>query len=852
MKHTRNLLLYLLLATLVTGCKLLLPKQYDDAETSFTAKQYDKAISAYLSADKESPDNIHIKQGLVKAYSHKAVALYEQAQSRPEEDIDTKIDLYKQSRTANANAKKELEKAVVLEPLDPGVKAPNARPGQLLLPPNSDEMEYTAKIKLYQHTLTKLKARTAEALMEEEQNQADVVKGLKEAVALMKTKPEGPVKAYEAYKPFDKYAQYMKKAAKAKAAIEKTAINFYEGRGLFYVSKDAFALASKDFKAAQAIIRNSHQASAGLLAVTAKQQINKNQFEDAYASLGEIQRTHPSSKFYKKHIGTIRTKVVDRGLARAEQLTLTASIEDKAKAFDIYHGLLPIAQPVAPLTSKVNVAISKLQDQVARNLTERAIVLNTKNSFAYSSNITALLTSAHGFSDKAALPFKRMAYRANQISKEKQALPVFFTTGGQAANRNPNFRDWMNEEIFSSIPRLGIDNVAAADAYDLPNQGKGISRRDAFNGEVVPFEHSEVLFYLDVKKYQFEERGRDRPKRKSSKYVSKRYMVHNPEWDRAKDKKERAEEAYEDAKYAAEELYNACKREASRAAAALGPFGNIAASVGCRMGTNALTDAVTGRDDARAEFRNTPRQIEKKEISRYRYEEYTVSVKGELIADLYAYDRRNKKTIKLEPVKLSVEKSGQILKNVEREDVNGLKNGEKNVPNLDNEIQQKEQSAFKHARTQMAMFLESHNWKRFCYQGEALEKQKLDHASADAYSQCIALAPRTASGSKEIASANQAIQKYMGFTPDMIAKYGANKSYQNFANNSYTLSDDELNAAKKAATFAFVSRPTIDLPAFDLNAEVAALKNGEPENLIAAPIGSSPSTQTVSLEIPAQ
>lgn len=853
MQITRNVLLCLFLATLVTGCKLLLPKQYEEAESHFTAKQYDRAVNAYLAADKESPDNVHIKQGLIKAYSHKAVALYEDAKSRPAEDIDNKIDLYKKAQIANANAKKVLEKIVVIEPLSPEINAPNSRPGQLLLPPNDNEMEYTAQIKLYKHTLTKLKARTAEALIEEEQNQAKVIQGLKDAVVLMKKKPDGPIQAYEAYKPYDKYANYMAKAKKAKRAIEKTAINFYEARGLFYVSKNAFAMASKDFKDAQSINNASPQATAGLLAVTAKQQINNSEYENAFTSLEQINKTHSSSKFYKKHIDSVRTQVVNRGLARAKKLTQTQSIKQKADAFEIYHELLPIAQPSKQLTASVNMAIGQLQDQVARNLTERAIVLNAKNSFAYSSNIASLLTSAHGFSEKAALPFKRMAYRANQISQEKLALPVLFATQGRDADRKPDFRDWMNEEIFSSIPKLGLNNVKAADAYDLPNQGKDVSQSIAFNDSVIPFDHTEVLFLLDVKRHNFQEKGRDRPKRKSSKYVSKRYMVHNPEWDRAKAKYERAKDAHEEAKYAAEEFYRACKREAERLLAQAGPLGGMIAGAGCRMGTNELTAALTGLNDARDEYHNTPKKIEKKEISRYRYEEYTVSVKGELIADLYAYDRRNKKKIKLEPIKLSVNKSGTILKNVKHDDVNGLRNGEKNVPNLDNEIAKREQSVFKHVRAQMAIFLESHNWKRFCYQGEALAKKNLIHASSDAFSQCIALAPKSANSSKEVIAANKAIQNYMGFTPDLITKYGANKNYQAFAKQDYVLSDDELSAAKQSSTFAFLTRPTIQLPSFDLNQEIAAMKReSNAPNSVSSPFGGTQGTQTVSLDAPAQ
>lgn len=852
MQITRHVLLCLFLATLVTGCKLLLPKQYDEAETHFTAKQYDRAVNAYLSADRESPDNVHIKQGLIKAYSHKAVALYKDAQSRPAEDIDNKIDLYKKAQTANANAKQVLAKIVVLEPLNPEVKTPSSRPGQLLLPPNGDEMEYTAQIKLYQKTLTKLKAYTAEALMEEENNQAKVIQGLKDAIALMKKKPDGPIQAYEAYQPYDKYSKYMAKAKKAKNAVENTAINFYEARGLYYVSKNAFAMASKDFKAAQKINNTSHQASAGLLAVTAKQQINKSEYENAFTSLEQINKTHTGSKFYKKHINTVRTQVVDRGLVRAKKLTLSNSINDKADAFNIYHELLPIAQPSKPLTAKVNIAIGQLQDQVARNLTERAIVLNAKNAFAYSSNISSLLSSAHGFSEKAAIPFKQMAYRANQISQEKLALPVLFATEGRDATRNPDFRDWMNEEIFSSIPKLGIQNVTAADAYDLPNQGKNINQNLAFNDTVIPFDHTEVLFLLDVKRHNFQEKGRDRPKRKSSKYVSKRYMVHNPQWDRAKANYERAKEAHEDAKVAAEDLYRACKREAERLLAQAGPLGGMLAGAGCRIGTNELTAALTGLNDARDQYHNTPRKIEKKEISRYRYDEYTVSVKGELVADLYAYDRRNNKRIKLEPIKLSVNKSGTILKNVKHDDVNGLKNGEKNVPVIEDEVQKKEQSTFKHVRAQMAMFLENHNWKRFCYQGEALAKKKLVHASADAFSQCVALAPKSSGNSKEIIAANKAIQDYMGFTPDMIAKYGSNKNYQNFAKQSYTLSDNEVKAAQQAGTFAYLARPSIQLPTFDLNQEIAAMKReSTTPGSVTSPFGGNQDTQTVSFDIPA-
>ncbi|GAA3918055.1 hypothetical protein [Litoribacillus peritrichatus] len=853
MNFARNLFACVLIAILISGCKLLLPKTFDEGETHFTSKQYDRAISAYLRADQEKPDNAHIKQGLIKAYAYKAVSQYEDAQNRPAEDIDKKIELYQQAREANNKARNTLAAVKALEPVSPDVKTPSSRPGQLLLPPNTDEMEYSAKIKLYEKTLMKHKAYVAEALLEEENNQQAVIKGLKSAIALMTKKPDGPVKAYEAYKPFDKYAPYMAKAEKTKKAIEKTAINFYEARGLYYVSKDKFALAHKDFKAAKEISESSAQATAGILAVTAKQQIINKKFEDAFETLNEIQKQHGKSKFYGKHIDNVRTQVVNRGIANAKKYTQSASMPDKATAFEIYHRLKPIAQPSASLTRQVDLAISSLQHQVANDLTARAMVLNQQNSFAYSSNISALLANAYGFSEKAAMPYKQMASRANQITHHKLNMPVLFTTQGKKANQQKQFSEWLDGEIYDSIPKMDIQNVTASDLLDLPNQGKGLSPSNVFSSSI-PYDHSEVVFMLDLKKYNFKETGRDKPKRKSSKYVSKRYKIHNDAWDRAKDRLEDAKEAYEDAKVAAEELYRICKREASQAAAALGPFGDIAAGAACRFGTNALSSELSGLNDARDEYNRTPKRIEKKEISRYRYEEYTVQVKGELVADLIAYDRRNKKTFKLEPIRLSVNKSGKILKGVEREDVNGLKNGETKVPEIDAIIEKKERSAFKHTRAQIAIFLEDHRWKRFCYQGEVLNNKKLTHAATDAYSQCIQSAPREQKNSKEIIAANKAIQSYMGFSPDMVAKYGANKDYLNFSNKSHQLSDSEIVAAKKANTLAFISQPTIQLPSFDIDQAVASLRSTPiNENSIGiSPAFTGENTQTVSLETPAQ
>jgi hypothetical protein len=840
---------------------MLLPDQYDEAEQHFNAENYDKAIKSYLAADKESPDNNHIMMGLLKAYAHKAVSHHEDAQSKPAEDIDSKIDYFQIALKANKNAKAMIAELQKLEPLDPEAKQPKTHPSKLVLPPSDDdEMEYTTKILIFEKTLQKQKARSSEALLDAEQEQTQIIDALRKALALRKEKPEGPIEAYKAYKPYDKYAPYMKKVAKAKSAIEKTAINFYEARGLYYVSKNTFTLATKDFKAAQAIVKSSYQASAGLLAVSAKKQINKKQFESAYATLDDIYKKHPKSKFYKKHIPNVRTQVVNRGLAKAKKLTLTASINDKADAFAIYHELTPIAKPSKALTGKVNVAISKLQDQVATDLTTRAQVLNAKNSFAYSSNIAALLTSAHGFSTKAALPFKQMAYRANQISQQKLALPVFFSVDGRKAKQRANFSGWLNEGINDSVAKMGIQHVKATDPFELPNQGIGLTRRHGFNEQVVPFDQAEVLFYLDLKKHDFVERGRNRPKMKTSKYVSRRYKVDNPEWDVAKDRYEDAKDAYEEAKRLSDLAADKCEREAKRhtGGGLLGMAAGLAAGELCRQGVNAINAEWTDYNDAKRKYENTPRRIEKKEYSRYRYEEYTVQVKGQVVADLYAYDRRNKKKIKLKPINLKVNKKGTIIKKAKRTDTNGIKNGEKNVPVISREIQMKEKSVFKHVRSQMAMFLENHQWQRFCAQGDALTKRRQPHAATDAYAQCIELAPKDAKRSKEIIAANKAIQKYMGFSSDMVAKYGANKSYSNFAKASYELSEQEVSAAEKAATFAFMSRPTIKLNHFDLAQEVAALRNGtkspseNPLNDIASPIGSGQATQTVSLESPAE
>lgn len=818
---SRRLLTFFCIALLITGCNsIFLPKSYEQAQNYFHNRDYDQAIRYYEKADKEKPNNATIKMGLVKAHSYQAVSLYEEATARSSEDVDKKLEQYDSAQQHRDIAINYLDQAERIQPVDPNKQAPHSRPGQLLLPLN-DELDYSAQAKLYRKTLTKHKAYTAEKKSAAQQNQATIVAGLNAAYQKTKNKPDGPAQAYQAFKPYKKYAPYMKKASSYEKAIERNAINFYEARGLHFLSKNKYQAATQDFTAAKEINPASAQAKAGLLSVTAKQQINKKQYEKAYETLNQVKATHNKSKFYAKHMPTVRTQVVDRGLARAKPYTHTASLPEKAKAFDIYYQLQPIAQPSSVLTDKVNNAITRLQDQVANELTARAMVLQSQQRYAYSSNVKALLASAHGFSTTAAAPYKQQAIKANAISEHRRAMPTLYLTRGSQASKQKEFSEWLESELYDNLDNHPIQSISVADPLDLENNGSDINKRNVLSG-ALPLDHSELVFMLDLKRHSFKESGRTRAKRKSSKYVSSRRMVHNPQWDIAKRKYDEAEELYEIAKIAAEEAYDLCKREASRAASQLGAFGDLAASGLCRYGTNALTSKLTGRDEARDNYYNTPREIEEKVVSRYKYEEYTVSVKGEIYAELSAYDRRNNATYKLEPIKLTVNKSGKIYKKVKPEDVNGLTNGEKGVPDLETEIQRKEQSVLEHVKTQVAIFSEDHQWQRFCSQGETLNKSGYKHGAADAFNQCLAVAPKSAQSSKMLQTAQQAIRDYMGFSPDMINKYGRNKDFDSFGQSKLELDDEELMLASKASTLSFSSRNAISLPKFDMNRAVAA------------------------------
>ncbi len=771
----------------------------NQAESFFNSQQYDKSISAYKKAINTSPDNANIKMGLIKALSTSAVSLYEEVETRPIEDLDSRVQLLEKANSQREEALSVLTKVEQLKPVNPQINAPYARPTQLLLP-YDNSMDYSAQVKLYKETLAKHEQLSSKKLKEEMSNRDSIFSEINAVVAKTNQSPDGPIVAYNAFKPYNKYVQYVDKAKADQKNLISNAINYYEAKGLKALSNNQFEIASAHFKNAEKVKPNSNQAKAGLLAVGVKKQINANDQLAAYSGLNTLYQVLPTSTFYSKHMPTVRNQIVNGYLTEASKLAKTDSIQDKAKAFDLYFKAKPIAKPSPPLIGKVTDAISALQDRIGIELTARAVVLNKQDPYAYPAVVSALLSNAYSFSESAPMAYKQTARKANAIVPNQQGLSILLSTDGKIAQEKASFSNWLKEQFSKQLESENVSQLTVIDPQDLQTQVAELSTSNVFSETPIPFESAELIFLLDLTKHDIQESGRDRATYKQSQFVSGQKMVDNPEYKKAEIAKDEAKTNLIKVEALEKQAFDQCK--------ALNAQGY---AIDCSYGSldlDAAKNTVTSTEQA---FLKTSKQIEEKTTSDYKYEEYTIRVKGEIKAELSAYDRRSKNTFNLKPITLTVDKNGQLRNGVKENDVTGIKNGEDGLPRVGEETYELEKQLLDHVVNEVTEFRKAHDWQRFCLQAEALNKSGRTHAAANASIQCVAKASKD-NNSEYIATANESIQKYMGFTNNQVKKYGRNSNSPSFnstpdsSNGNASLSAQEKQTALKSSTLSFANQ----------------------------------------------
>ena len=806
MKFIRHLIILLAAVTLLAACQTNKSSgSLSQAKRFFASQEYDKAIQAYQKADKSTPNNVDIKMGLIQALATSAVSAYEEVDTRPEEDLDYRVELLNKADKHRNQAIQELSKVERLKPLDPQVQAPFTRPTQLLLP-YDDSMKYSAQVKLYRETLSKHQGFVEKKSKEENTKRNAIIAEIEAVQAKTTASKDGAVKAYEAFQPYNKYTPYMAKAKSAKAETTQNAIDYYENEGLKALSSNKYTTATTQFNKAKAISSASHQAEAGLIAVTTKKQINAKKYPEAYDNLLKIESIHPQSAFYKKHMKNTRTRVVNDMLAKAAKLASSSDMNKKAKAFEIYRQAKPIAQADTSLTSKVRNAISSLQNKIGQELAARAVVLNQHNSMVYSSNVASLLAAAYGFSEESVQDYKWLAERANAVTSERQGLNFIYATRDGKANEFKPFSQWLDDEVYTALVKQELKGMKINSLEKLKHEASALSSNNALTSSEVPFDFAEVVFLLNITKHDVRESGRDRASYKASKYVSSQRMIPNPEYDKAREAITTAETSLAEVEELERKAFSQCQ-EMSQRAAQSGGF-----ALDCTYGSMELEAAQSTLSKARNTFATTPKEVEEKITSDYKYEEYTIRVKGQIAATLSAYDRRTNNSYKIDQITLDIDKKGKLRQGVKESDATGIKNGEDNTPKLSQEIHELEKQIQEKIVAGIPVFLEQHRWQRFCTQAKRLESKRRPHLAADAYYQCLNTAKTSNADSKELAKVNASIQKYMGFSPDMVVKYGRNQDFQKFGQDITTpLSADEKNKIESRQTVTFLSNSQLSI-----------------------------------------
>lgn len=759
----------------LAGCKFLLPKAYDDGEAAFASQNYQAAVTQFETAAVEKPDNADITSALLKANAYRADQIMLQSDSLPALDHDKRIKLLEEAFSHCRTSASIFHDLLVLKPF----KEDKDQPIPLVhtsFPGDIEIFEYVEQVHFYSKMMPSMAKEIAALLQAEKNKRNSVLAGINVALKMRYLKNAGPIQAYEAFKKYDSYSPYMVKVANARQAIELTLINYYEARGLYEISNNEFKRARENFDESLNVIPGNRRGLAGILAITVKNNLNKKYFEKAFSDLESMYGIHPESKFYEKYNTSTRTHVVKRGLAKAQELLKSSALNNEKDAFVIFHELMPIAKPEVTLLSSVNKANAELQLSIAKKLVARANHLYEKNPYSHAGIIATLLSNAVAMSGEVALKHQQKASHAKKMASMKLTLPVTFLAKS-AAEKKPiaseSFYIWLNEETLKVLQQDNSNEIHFVQPEDYPTK---ISEESLLSAKLATEEHHEMVMLLEINKHKFIKSGEDKARQKSSVYVAERYMIHNVAKDQARSEMERAKERYNETKRIAEDAKRECKDRAAQLGGGL--LGSIVSGAACDIATDAIHSSLTGLTEAKNKYYNTPAEIEKIRTERYKYEEYKIMVKGNIQADLFAYDIRNKKRHKLDSIVLTTEKTGIRRRNVKDSDTKGIKGGDENVPDLLTIEETVEKELLAASTDKIMTFLQVHYSQRFCQQAQQLKKKNKRIASAETFVQC---ADSNDEGNDNYILARKNISEYVGYQSEFIKLYGEN-THENFIN----------------------------------------------------------------------
>lgn len=765
------------LSLILSGCSSV-PKSYTQGMEQYRSGSYEDAANSFEQAAKAMPKDEKISLTLADAHYKAAEASASEAEATAKLDLRAVIELY---QTASDHAEKSLAA------LRPVLSRENSGPSLMdKLKKFKDARYQTLREQQEQQNEASL---TLKAQINEELQAANtkLTKVLGETARILALNRSAPGSAYDEYVEYFPYVPYLPEVRDAKLEIEQITIKQLELDGFARINAMKYAEADQVFQRLGTILGGENRARAGMHAIESHKAFTDRHYRTAFAELVTISSIYPDSPFLKEYYEKTQLLLIETQLAQVDGLIARSELasQETAKAqpeqvdaliarnelaslIEAFEKLATLSEATkgnAVFLEMVDRRSKMLRPMVAACLVRRAENLKRLDEMLFSSLILQNLQLARQFDPSQVKTLDEDAAKAFGATSRKGEMRVYVSYEGGKGDS----LEWarrLESDLIAALEKSGIPGLSIADKSSLK--------------EAAPNDLSVVDLAIrgSVDAVEFTETGRDTPRRRSSKYVSGTRQVNNPEY-------QENEQACRDAEATYNSLYTAMeslKRECDNL------NGFIAQSV-CRMGISYVSE--DAKNTACNKWHATPRTLDENVISSYQYDLYTVKLNGLVRGKCSLTDNLNRSETQCAEINEKIKREGTIITNAQPTDTEGIRDAEKDVPDLVNEQEAAYKKIAEAVSAELLKNVAALRSERYC---KLAESQKNNLKAMEAYNLCAFF--HDSNQPERRAELDAKLNKYFVISPDQAQAFGLQGNDTNIAwpASRAEVADSNLNA----------------------------------------------------------
>jgi len=628
---------YLFLSSLLGACSGITPTQKVGME-KMSSGNYAAAIVSLEAAKKEGADNEKLYLQLSDAKFKYAKDDFEKAKQLNNNDLAGAIVLFTR---ADDNATSSLE--------------------ELKMIPKTEEKFKQTKEK--EEFLSQLKSE----LSLKKKEHGILLDKVNEIKKTAKNKPENAYIECNSLAPFK---EFIKEVAEAFTFIGDALLKDLEAKGWKAFNGNKLSEAKDQFDKILKYFPNNSRGSEGLLCLKSNENFKKQDFKSAYQNLSEIKKINAASSCLVKLEKNNFEKLVKNELTLAHKAEKENKISSQFLAMDHYLFLLSLPEIVGDQNENLKKEILERRVNLAKIL-----LLNVKRWRALGVESLPLIYNtlrfAYRFDPTIAEKNAALMEEASQYIKSKAEFKTLLMLKAQEGGSFTELENQIRLKMLTASttrPSLEFTTYLPDEEISKVKQVQDLARLPtAQKNKLSTYDY---VLWINLLDYKIDEYGANQPFYKSSRYVSGTRMLDNQAWFAAQQEFNNAQASYNQSYQANQQMLAQCNN-----------MNNAFAAGFCKGAIGGLSSARL--DSARATLNATPRYVSENIISDYTYRQYTVGVNIYIRLEERFLDYRHDELLAPKIMEYKVtRKEGEILEGVQPSDVNGIKEGRFNVPDL--------------------------------------------------------------------------------------------------------------------------------------------------------------------------